>query len=391
MLDVSREERRRALARKEALRLRVGIATFAVGVALGGVLLATIFVVPALQGPDSGVRLARMGRAALLAVPACLLYATVPKLVDRFDPEPWTTLLATYVWGAFAACGISAAVTSAVSLAAGRLGGPVAADFFGSVVCAPAIEELTKGAAVFGVFFFVKREFDGIVDGIIYGTFVGLGFATLENVVYYARAIGSGDAALAGTFVLRGVLAPWGHPFYTAMIGIGFGFAREDHTMSRRKWAPVVGYALAVLLHAGWNATAFVSTITGAPIAVLSLPVWFVFVFAFAAMVLVLVARKGRILREFLEDEVALGHMSPAEVDHVCDAGVRIRSHFAVHPSADLAFVAVASRLALSKWHSVRAMRLGVPTVSAEFILPLRKRLGELRRERGPIPAKNGP
>ena len=46
-----------------------------------------------------------------------------------------------------------------------------------------------KGMAVFGVFFFLKREFDGVVDGVIYATFAALGFAATENIIYYANAV----------------------------------------------------------------------------------------------------------------------------------------------------------------------------------------------------------
>src|SRR5438105_15896766 len=55
-------------------------------------------------------------------------------------------------------------------------------------VCAPLVEEFWKGLAIFGVFFFLRREFDGVVDGIIYATFCALGFAAVENITYYARA-----------------------------------------------------------------------------------------------------------------------------------------------------------------------------------------------------------
>src|SRR5438477_1041596 len=114
-------------------------------------------------------------------------------------------------------------------------GGKQAAEFaevIGACVSAPLVEEFWKGLAVFGVFFFLRREFDGVVDGIIYGTFAALGFAATENVIYYSRAgltdtLSHHDGVLATTFVLRGVLSPWGHPLYTSMTGIGFGIARE--------------------------------------------------------------------------------------------------------------------------------------------------------------------
>src|SRR6185436_7726279 len=112
-----------------------------------------------------------------------------------------------------------------------------------------------KGLAVFGIFFFLRREFDGVVDGIIYGTFAALGFAATENVMYYARAglaetLGHQQGALTTAFVLRGVLSPWGHPLYTSMTGIGFGIARETQRAWMRWFAPLFGYLMAAVLHA---------------------------------------------------------------------------------------------------------------------------------------------
>ena len=110
-----------------------------------------------------------------------------------------------------------------------------------------------KGLAVLGVFYFLRREFDGVVDGVIYATFAALGFAAVENVVYYSNAMraDAGGEALAATFLLRGVLAPWGHPLYTSMTGIGFGIARE----TRNTVAPV-GRARSAATSAPWRCIA---------------------------------------------------------------------------------------------------------------------------------------
>jgi RsiW-degrading membrane proteinase PrsW (M82 family) len=80
--------------------------------------------------------------------------------------------------------------------------------------------------AVFFMYYFMRREFDGVVDGVIYATFAALGFAACENILYYSRAYMSelahphqASGALISTFVMRGILKPWGHPLYTALTG----------------------------------------------------------------------------------------------------------------------------------------------------------------------------
>src|SRR5262249_38140325 len=150
----------------------------------------------------------------------------------------------------------------------------------------------------------LRREFDGVVDGIIYATFCALGFAAVENVIYYARAAIQDGNILAKTFVLRGVLAPWGHPLYTSMTGIGFGVARETTQTWVKVLAPLAGFCLGVLLHATWN---FVPQAFGTEVFLASLLLWFCFVAAFLVILIVLVVRKGRVIRQHLRDEVLMG------------------------------------------------------------------------------------
>ena len=45
------------------------------------------------------------------------------------------------------------------------------------------------------------------------------------------------------------------------------------------------------------------------------------------------------------------------------------------------AFIRAASRLALSKWHTARAMKGQKRTISADFIGPLRAEVATLRRQ----------
>jgi hypothetical protein len=215
-----------------------------------------------------------------------------------------------------------------------------------------------------------------VVDGIIYATFCALGFAAVENVSYYARAFVDSDQALIGTFVVRGVLAPWGHPLYTSMIGIGFGIARETSSTALRIMAPLMGYFAACTLHGIWN---LVATVGNGGLFVVSLILWFIFVAAFFVMIIVLVVRKGRTIRENLKDEVLLGNLSQEELDLVCSPVGRLKATFSWRGATGRAFIRAASRLGLSKWHTARAMKGQKRTISSDFIVPLRQELSRLR------------
>lgn len=363
-------------------RRNIGLGLYAIGQLVGGFLLIALFVVlPAVSGQFGLFGLMCLG--AMLAFPACAIYLTVPRLLDRYDPEPWYALVGCLLWGGIAACGFSATINSAASEIAASSLGPKAADVLGSVLSAPFVEEFWKGICVGGVFYFLRREFDGVVDGIIYAVFVALGFATVENVIYYARA--AGEDALAFTFVLRGVIAPWGHPVYTAMTGIGFGIARETEKSWLRWSAPIFGYTAAVVLHMMWNGSAVVADSLGQDGAtwfICMLPVWLLFVGAFVALVIGLVVRRGRIIRQFLHDEVALRNLSAQEVDLICSAFGLLTARMR-YGARGAEFVRAAARLSLSKWHSTRAQNQNMRTVSMDFIVPLRHKLARLRQEIG--------
>jgi len=113
--------------------------------------------------------------------------------------------------------------------------------------------------------------------------------------------------------------------------------------------------------------------------------VWLIFVLAFVIMVIVLVARRGRLIRQHLTDEVALGHLTQAELDLVTSVfgtvTAIVRKGFKGQE-----FIRAVARLGLSKWHTARAMKGSKATVSMDFILPLRAKIRQLRQE-GASPA----
>jgi RsiW-degrading membrane proteinase PrsW (M82 family) len=312
----------------------------------------------------------RMGMSALLAYLPVALYLFVPWFVDRYDPEPWWALLGVFMWGALFATGMSLVINTVL--------GGLFGSAFGTVVSAPFFEELTKGLAIVGMVVFLKREFDGVVDGIIYGIFVGIGFAATENVIYYTRAYDSFANSGAGNiFVLRGVLTPWLHPFFTAMTGVGFGIAREHGSSWGKVVFPFFGFCVAVFMHAWWNgmATFFPRGV------VINLILGVLMGLTFFVVILVLVYRKGQTIKKFLEDEVLIGTISQEEFVLITSYFGRFKARASWRGSAGAAFVRAGARLALSKWHAARAMKGQKKTVSIDFIVPLRQDLARLRAE----------
>lgn len=366
----------------EGTRRVVGGVLYGIGMLIGLVLLLVVFLIPAIGSKHADQELAAMLVGAVFALPPLLVYLWVPWIVDRYDPEPWWCLLIALSWGAVAACGFSAVVNTTVHVFGNALGGNDVGDVLSACISAPLVEEFTKGLAVFGIFFFLRREFDGVVDGVIYATFAALGFAAVENVIYYGNAAKAEmamhkEGILAGTFLVRGILAPWGHPLYTSMTGIGFGIARETTKPWLRWVAPIGGYFFAAFLHSVWNTAATISN----ALVVLMLPLWLLFVLAFFVLIIWLVRRKGKIIHDHLRDEVLMGNLTPWELALVASPVGRIRATFSYGGSAGRKFIDAAARLALSKWHTGRATQGRKLTVSADMILPLRQDLSRLRGE----------
>ncbi len=370
-----------AAPRPDPERTRRIVGAFVWGACMlgGAAALVFFFLVLPLASADPLSEYQAMGVGAACAIPPLVIYLWIPRLIDRFDPEPWWALALVFGWGAVAACGVAATINTAVEAVAGAAGGKDLAQIAGACISAPIVEEGLKGLAVLGVFYFLRREFDGVVDGVIYATFAALGFAATENIIYYSNAVkaDAGGGALAATFLLRGVLTPWGHPLYTSMTGIGFGIARETSRPWLRWVAPIAGYCGAVTLHCIWNTA---STVSGF-LFVLMLPLWLLFVLAFVGILVWLVVRKGRIIRMHLQDEVLLGNLTREELELVCSPFGGLRASVAWGGRAGRRFVRAAARLALCKWHTGRAMKGRMRTLSTDWIVPLRQELFELRAE----------
>ena len=186
--------------------------------------------------------------AAIMGIP----YLLIILWLDRNEKEPLHLIITAFMWGAVISTMLSCCVnTSFGTVAAGLFGG--AGQQLTASFSAPFIEELTKGAAVLAIFLFFKRDFDNVLDGIVYGAVAGLGFAVFENWLYYVQVCNSVEQVFYLTFI-RGVVAGVGsHAVYTAITGAGFGLFRVMRRGVIRWFMPVLGLGLAMFIHFSWN------------------------------------------------------------------------------------------------------------------------------------------
>jgi hypothetical protein len=101
---------------------------------------------------------------------------------------------------------------------------------------------------------------------------------------------------------------------------------------------------------------------------------------SFLAMLCFLVYRKGQTIKKYLQDELLIGTMSQEEYDLITSYGGRLKARLSWRGKAGADFVAAGARLALSKYHTARAMKGQKRTISADFIVPLRQELARQRQ-----------
>ena len=199
----------------------------------------------------------------LAVLPVPLLIAAF-RWLDRVEPGPWRNLVFAFAWGACAAALIAIVANSfATRWIATATADPSGADTLGAIVIAPVVEESAKAAAVLLVFLFRRRDFTGIVDGVVIAGVTATGFAFTENILYLGTAFGTdqltGDSGIASvtaaTFFVRVIMSPFAHPLFTVLTGIGFGVAAlcGDRQRVRRVLVPLSGLLLAMGMHALWN------------------------------------------------------------------------------------------------------------------------------------------
>ena len=194
---------------------------------------------------------------------ACVIavIATIPAVLlvwylDQREHESPLLLAGVGVWGAVVSASMSlvfgntlyAYMLNLAKQSGGTIFG-LSAETFTAVFTTPIVEELVKGIAIVLVFWLLRSDFDDVRDGLIYGAVVGLGFNAAQYTIFLLDEFVYGGtppylSLAALQFVFLGVN---GHFIFSALLGAGFGLARQTHN-ARLKWlAPLGGIALAIL------------------------------------------------------------------------------------------------------------------------------------------------
>ena len=180
-----------------------------------------------------------------------LTAATVPSMAiaywiylqDEHEKEPKTMLLWAFL------CGCASTIPALVGqIFFKHLENPN--TLFETAIFAFCVvgvtEELSK-YLLLRRFIYSKKDFNEPIDGIVYGVMVGLGFATLENLLYVFNADGHGLSTALG----RAFTAVPAHAAFGALMGAYIGLAK--FFPEKRTIYTLIGVGLAIFFHGAYD------------------------------------------------------------------------------------------------------------------------------------------
>ena len=242
--------------------------------------------------------------------------------LDRWEPEPPRLLILAFLWGA----SVAVIVSIVLGLWFETLVNPGAVEtasvsFVSVAVGAPLIEEAAKGAFLLVMLTGRRRnEMNSLTDCLVYAGLTGAGFAWLEDILYIANGESLGEALV--TAAMRLIMAPFAHPLFTTMFGIGVYFAMQRRGLLAKAGFLLLGYAGAVVMHGLWNASSLIGPEAYFGVYVL----WMVPIFALAIILGVHGRRREqRIVAAKLPGMVTAGLITPAEATWL--GSMRSRKH----------------------------------------------------------------
>ena len=360
-----------------AIRLVLAVIAVLIALFLGLLLLLVI-------GIETGPVALLLGLVtATIPVP---IYIALVLWIDRYEAEPLWMLATAFFWGALIATFFAFLLNTTSTGIVGALTDASSAEAFGAVISAPIVEEIGKAMILLIFFFWKKDEFDGVVDGIVYASMVALGFAMTENILYYGRAAAvGGGGALTLTLVIRGFFAPFSHPLFTSLTGIGLGLSRQSSNLAVKMLTPLVGLLMAIFMHSIWNGSAVLG---GGPLFIFTYLIVMVPAFLIILAVIgIALRREGQVVREFLVMDLERGFLTHEEYKQLGSIAGRMGSSFNALSASGvrswrsrMRFNQLASELAFHRSRVKRGVHSAKEDEEAAYLYALQNLINELRK-----------
>ena len=160
--------------------------------------------------------------------------------LDKYEKEPKGLLVKSFIWGMMSAF---PALVGQLFFKALHLEGGLGYELLFAFAIVGVTEECCK-------FFFLrylaypKEDFNEPTDGIVYAVMIGMGFATLENVLY---SLSDGF----GTAIARGLTAVPAHGAFAVLMGAYVGLSKFNP--DKRVQFQLTGLILAILFHGAYD------------------------------------------------------------------------------------------------------------------------------------------
>ena len=358
-------DRDRAMRRNHLIRAGVLIG---LGVLLW-LLVIDVFVFTQSAGPVVAAL------CALACLPTTAFGLFVVRRMDRNHKEPWRLVLVAAAWGAIVATSLVVWGETIWESSAQHALVPGPGLDTSLAFMAGILEELAKGAAVLLLFLVMRNEFDDVVDGIVYGAAVGLGFNFLESVSYMTNLYsifapeGNGAFAAGIQWYGRQVLGLFfGHATYTAYIGAGVGIARQLPNIRQKVFAIAGGFIIAIAGHFSWDAWATFFPIENSLFGILEIHLRTLimtgpFTAGVIALLLFGIRYEGQNLLDQMQKEAATGQgaILPQEVPILASPWQRLKQRLQAFSRAGFKGYLEVSRLqtaqldlAMERWHRER-------------------------------------
>jgi len=170
---------------------------------------------------------------------------------DAHEKEPIHLLILSFVYGGLSVLvtmSISAIIYPMVSIREDN----IMDQAFSAFLLVALVEEFSKYIFVRGLLF-PKKDFNEPFDGIVYTVMVGMGFATVENIMYvFEGGYGVG--------VMRMFTAVPAHAIFAILMGYFLGQAKFKQ---KRFFYSLYGLLAATLFHGAYDFFLFLSFIPG--------------------------------------------------------------------------------------------------------------------------------
>lgn len=160
--------------------------------------------------------------------------------MDKYEREQPFPLFASFWLGALATLGVIKLETWA-TYTSWLQGEGILFTLFSSFIVVALTEELVKYLCLY-IYPYRSRFFNEPMDGIVYAVMIGMGFATLENLMY---ALQYG----LETIILRAFTAVPAHAAFAVIMGYYFGKAKFEENLKVRRKRLLFALLAPLLIH----------------------------------------------------------------------------------------------------------------------------------------------